>query len=297
MLDSDSFPLDLLRLVLLDSRYDRTPIRSMQQIGGQEYSVAVRVETEEGVYFAKWLSPHLPPLFGAEVEGLILLNQADCGLLIPQVFGLAEGDEGMVLLLEWLDATPVTEQNAATLGAGLARLHRYISLEHYGLQHDNYVGSTLQINDWYEDWPTFFAENRLRIMAEWLMLAERWPTHRARLLDRLLKRLPELLAHDPAPSLLHGDLWQGNWLALPNGQAALIDPSPYFGDRETDLAMTRLFGGFPPAFYDAYEAEWPLEAEAAERMPIYNLYHLMNHLLLFGEQYEASVDRILKRYA
>ena len=134
-------------------------------------------------------------------------------------------------------------------------------------------------------------------MAEWLALADKWPPHRAKLLERLMQRLPELLAHDPPPSLLHGDLWHGNCLALSEGQAALIDPSPYFGDREADLAMTRLFGGFPAAFYDAYEAEWPLDAGATERVPIYNLYHLMNHLLLFGESYGTGIDRILNHYA
>lgn len=297
MLDFNSFPLDLFRLVLLERSYDRTPVRSIHQIGGQPYTVATRIETQMGIYFAKWLSPDLPPLVGAELEGLVLLASADCGLLIPSVLGLAQGDEGMVLVLEWLETTPVTKQNATTLGTGLARLHRHISLEDYGLKHDNYVGSTLQFNDWNDDWPTFFGEQRLGMMARWLTLADKWSTKRAHLLDKLLKRLPELLAHDPAPSLLHGDLWHGNWLALPNGQAALIDPSTYFGDRETDLAMTRLFGGFPPAFYEAYEAEWPLDAGAAERVPIYNLFHLMNHLLLFGEEYGAEIDRILKRYA
>lgn len=298
MLDLNSFPLDLLRLVLIDGRHDRTPVRSLQKIGGQAYSVAVRVETEQGLYFAKWLCPHLPPLFGAEVEGLVLLRRADCGLVIPQIFGLAEGDEGMVLLLEWLETTSSMEKPAAaTLGRELARLHRHISPHNYGLEHDNYVGSTLQLNDWHDDWPTFFAEQRLGIMAEWLELADKWPLRRARLLERLIQRLPELLAHDPAPSLLHGDLWHGNCLALPKGQVGLIDPSTYFGDRETDLAMTRLFGGFPAAFYDAYEAEWPLDAGAAERVAIYNLYHLMNHLLLFGESYGAEIDRILNHYA
>ena len=134
-------------------------------------------------------------------------------------------------------------------------------------------------------------------MAEWLTIAKRWPARRARLLERLLKRLPDLLPHDPPPSLLHGDLWGGNWLALADGRAALIDPATYFGDRETDLAMTRLFEGFPPRFYDAYNAEWPLESGATERFPIYNLYHLMNHLLLFGERYGPNVDRLLRRYA
>jgi protein-ribulosamine 3-kinase len=116
-------------------------------------------------------------------------------------------------------------------------------------------------------------------------------------MERLVARLPDLLPHDPPPSLLHGDLWGGNWLALADGRPALIDPAVYFGDREADLAMTRLFGGFPPRFYAAYEAAWPLEPGAAERLPLYNLYHLLNHLLLFGESYRRSVDQLLNQYS
>ena len=294
---SVEFPIDLLYLVLVDGANDHTPLCDIQQIGGGDMSVAVRVETAQGVYFAKWQTPDIPPLSLAEGKGLLLLGSADSGLVVPQVIGLADSDEGMLLLLEWLETAPATSHCAAALGRGLARLHRHISEEQYGLQDDNYIGSSLQINDWCDDWPTFFGEQRLGVMAEWLTIAKRWPARRARLLERLLKRLPDLLPHDPPPSLLHGDLWGGNWLALADGRAALIDPATYFGDRETDLAMTRLFEGFPPRFYDAYNAEWPLESGATERFPIYNLYHLMNHLLLFGERYGANVDRLLGRYA
>lgn len=297
MTNSAPVPIDLLRLTLLDGANDRTPFREIVEIGGGDISVAVRVKTVQGVYFAKWLSPDMPRFFGAEADGLILLGQAESGLVMPQVLGLADTEEGMLLLLEWLESGPVTPRCAEALGYGLARLHRHISEEQYGLEHDNYIGSALQLNDWCDDWPTFFGEQRLYIMGEWLSYVDRWSASRDSLLERLIMRLPDLLPHDPPPSLLHGDLWSGNWLALADGRAALIDPATYFGDRETDLAMTHLFGGFPTGFYEAYEAEWPLEPGAAERYPIYNLYHLMNHLLLFGESYGPKVDELLRRYA
>ncbi|MDQ4078886.1 MAG: fructosamine kinase family protein, partial [Chloroflexota bacterium] len=144
--------------------------------------------------------------------------------------------------------------------------------------------------------PTFFAEQRLGALSERLSETNRLHAQRARNLERVILRLPELLPHDPPPSLLHGDLWAGNWLPLADGRAALIDPAIYFGDREADLAMTRLFGGFPPAFYQAYKAAWPLDPGADERVPLYNLYHLLNHLLLFGESYGTSVDRVLEQF-
>jgi fructosamine-3-kinase len=120
---------------------------------------------------------------------------------------------------------------------------------------------------------------------------------RAKQLDRLLERLPEWLGHAVKPSLLHGDLWGGNWIAGPGGEPYLIDPAVYFGDREVDLAFTELFGGFSPRFYEAYREAYPLEPGYGERKPLYQLYYLLVHLNLFGEAYGTDVDRVLARYA
>jgi fructosamine-3-kinase len=122
------------------------------------------------------------------------------------------------------------------------------------------------------------------------------PAERLRRLEILLARLDEWLPPDPPASLLHGDLWGGNWLVTSAGQPALIDPAVYYGHREADLAFTELFGGFPPAFYAAYREAWPLDPGYADRKELYNLYHLLNHLNLFGEGYGSSVDIILRRY-
>ncbi len=293
----DSPPLPLLRDALLSGANDRSTIRTVRPLGGAGNHGAARVETERGSYVAKW-QRGAPPAARVEAEarGLELLRRAASGLTVPLVCGVAANAEGALLLLEWLDSVPPTGDAAARLGEGLARQHQHIG-EQYGLDYDNFIGLTPQPNAWHESWPAFFATQRLRPMAARLAAVGRLPAPRARHLDALLVRLPDLLPHDPPPSLLHGDLWGGNWLALPGGGAALIDPAVSFGDREADLAMTRLFGGFPARFYAAYQSVWPLEAGAAERVPLYNLYHLLNHLLLFGEGYGASVDSILAAFA
>lgn len=292
----EGFPRALLHAALRDGANDGTPLRAVQPVGGGEIGAAAQVTTGLGCYFAKWRAgSDARALFEAEARGLTLLRRADTGLVVPQVIGLASEDAGALLLLDWLEPGPTTRANAATLGEGLARLHCHLG-EQYGLDHDNFIGPTPQRNGGCDDWPTFFAQQRLLPLAERLAAAGRWPAPRAHALERLLARLPALLPHDPPPSLLHGDLWGGNWLALPNGGAALIDPAVSFGDCEADLAMTHLFGGFPQPFYDAYRAAWPPEPDAAERAPLYNLYHLLNHLLLFGDSYAPSVERLLARY-
>ena len=165
----------------------------------------------------------------------------------------------------------------------------------YGLSFDNYAGSTVQVNTPHEKWSDFFRGCRL---APQLRLASGWLDGRTRRqADRLLERLDEYLPEPERPSLLHGDLWSGNALRGPDGKMWLIDPAVYVGHHEADLAMTQLFGGFPPAFYAAYNEVCPIDSGYARRRDIYNLYHLLNHLNLFGESYYYPVARILERYS
>jgi fructosamine-3-kinase len=155
-----------------------------------------------------------------------------------------------------------------------------------------------QPNGWMASWPEFFRERRLRIQGELARRNGRLEGQRARQLERLLDRLDTWLGdHAPRPALLHGDLWGGNVLIGPGGAPALIDPAVFYGDREAELAYTALFGGFPDAFYRAYDETWPLPAGWRERRELYNLYHLLNHLNHFGESYGAEVDSVLRRYA
>jgi fructosamine-3-kinase len=171
-------------------------------------------------------------------------------------------------------------------------MHRVRS-DRFGWHADNFIGATPQANDWAADWPRFFAERRL---APQLAMA-RDGGHGGRLLrdgERLLSRLDMLFeGHEPAPSLLHGDLWAGNCASDTAGNPVLYDPAVHYGDRECDLAMSELFGGFDAAFYAAYEAAWPLPPGRERRRDLYQLYHVLNHLNLFGGGYRGQAERLL----
>ncbi len=186
-----------------------------------------------------------------------------------------------VLSLEWLDLR--SDGDYAALARMLARVHRHTG-PRFGWERDNWIGLGPQRNGWSTDWPAFFEDKRL---APQLELARR------KGYSFSIPDVKALLAHRPEPSLLHGDLWRGNAGFVAQGPV-LFDPAVYYGDREADLAMTELFGGFPPAFYASYREEWPLEPGYEERKHLYNLYHLLNHLNLFGPGYLGQVEASLR---
>ena len=202
-------------------------------------------------------------------------------------------------MLEWIGADAYVSrlETSETLGRQLAQQHRAFSTA-YGLDHDNYIGSSPQSNQATASWVDFFRDRRLGAQQELARRNGRLHPRRAAQLERLMSHLDEWIDEDScAPSLLHGDLWGGNYLAGPRGEPVLIDPAVYYGDREAEIAFTELFGGFGPKFYAAYNEAWPLRPGYSERRDVYNLYHLLNHLNLFGEGYGGSVDAILRRFA
>ncbi len=219
--------------------------------------------------------------FAAEADGLAALRAAGCRAPEPVSHG-GSGAESY-LLMEFLELK--SRGDYAALGRMLAALHERQG-ESFGWARDNYIGATPQKNDRSASWAEFWREQRL---GPQLALAQRngYPIDLGHVCDVLEK-------HSPAPSLLHGDLWGGNAGFLPNGAPALFDPAVYYGDREADLAMTELFGGFPPEFYSAYG---PLPAGYETRKRLYNLYHLLNHLNLFGGGYLAQVKSTLRLLA
>ena len=233
--------------------------------------------------------------FAAEAEGLRELHSAGA-LRVPQVLASGVADTAAFLALEWIERGPGGAACERRLGEGLAALHA-VTAPRFGWRRDNTIGRTPQANAWSAVWLEFFRERRLRPQ---LTLGERhgFPRRLSERGARLLEALPALLeGHRPRASLLHGDLWGGNWLATTTGEPVLFDPAVYYGDRETDLAMTRLFGGFGAAFHRAYERAAPLPAGAALRAELYNLYHVLNHANLFGGGYAAqaqsTIDRLL----
>jgi fructosamine-3-kinase len=267
--------------------------RPERSVGGGSVGECLRWSSDGGDLFVK-LGPEANlGMFSAEADGLCELAAA-AALRVPEVRGLGTASGQAFLALEWIEFAAASSRTESMLGAGLARLHR-ISAPRFGWHRDNTIGATPQLNEWTDDWAQFFATRRLGFQLD---LAER-NGHGGRLIERgrrLCERLAAFLAgHRPRPSLLHGDLWGGNWAADASGAPVIYDPAVYYGDRETDLAMTRLFGGFGRSFYQAYEAEWPLDPGAAQRVALYNLYHVLNHLNLFGGGYGAQAEAMIGR--
>jgi protein-ribulosamine 3-kinase len=246
-----------------------------------------------GAMFVKVAANTAHAAFEAEACGLAELGKARA-LRVPRVLACGRTDDAAFLALEWIETRRADGGCARRLGEGLAALHA-VTAPRFGFARDNTIGRTPQLNDWTSDWVEFFRERRLRPQLA-LAAHSGWADVLGGRAERLLAAVPALLGgHAPAASLLHGDLWGGNWLAGSGGEPVIFDPAVYYGDRETDIAMTRLFGGFAVAFYRAYEALAPLAAGAHLRGELYNLYHVLNHANLFGGGYPAQACDIIDR--
>ena len=230
--------------------------------------------------FEKTRPAGLADLFAAEVDGLEALRKA--GVRVPAVISHGAEKDRAYIRLEKLDLKRGGDW--AALGKMLAAQHRHTG-ERFGWQRDNYIGDTPQINSWRDDWATFFRECRIEPQ---LALAKRngFDFSPGEIFQ-------SVRSHRPKPSLLHGDLWSGNAGFTADGPV-IFDPAVYYGDREADLAMTELFGGFPSGFYSSYLKEYPLDAGYEQRKHLYNLYHLLNHLNLFGGGYLLQVKATLR---
>lgn len=272
-------------------------LQSTQPCYGGDINSAAHLVTSDGHFFLKWNSASPPGMFSAEAAGLRLLAAANT-LRVPAVIAVQE-KQGLCpayLVLEWLESGAASSQSAEKLGEGLAALHRHQASQH-GLDHANFIGSLPQKNIQTKTWVNFFAEQRLRPQMEIARRLDRLPAAREKGLNELIRRLPEWLpAEEPAPSLLHGDLWSGNVMTLSDGIPAIIDPAVYFGHREIEIAFTQLFGGFGARFYAAYHATYPLPPDYEKRRALYQLYPLMVHMNLFGGGYISQVDAIVQRY-
>jgi fructosamine-3-kinase len=231
-------------------------------------------------------------MFEAEAEGLAELKEAGA-IRVPDVYDVGTDADGAYIEMERFNLDRGGSRDAAALGEQLAALHRHTADLH-GWHRDNTIGMTPQHNPQTDDWVAFFREHRLKFQLD---LAERngYAGELQNLGNRLAERLEYFFeGYDPAPSLLHGDLWAGNW-GVADGVPVIFDPAVYYGDRETDIAMTRLFGGFGAAFYREYERAWPLAAGSEERLELYKLYHVLNHLNLFGSGYLDQALSIMRR--
>jgi len=264
-----------------------------ERVGGGSINTCYRWPAGDGALFVKVGPRAAHAAFAAEAAGLLELGAARA-LRVPQVRSCGHTDAAAFLALEWIEAARADRACEHRLGEGLAAQHAVTAVR-FGWQRDNTIGRTPQPNGWIDGWTEFFRERRLRPQLA-LAVENGLAAQLAASGERLLESLPALLAgHHPAASLLHGDLWGGNWLATASGEPVIFDPAVYYGDRETDLAMTRLFGGFGEAFYRAYEARWPPAPGAEVRAELYNLYHVLNHANLFGGGYAQQARAIMER--
>lgn len=270
------------------------PFRLIRQssLGGGCINAAHRLAGEGRDYFVKLNDAVLSDMFEAEAEGLAEMARTQTiRVPTPICWGTAAGQA--YLVLEYIplggSGTDVMER----FGRELAAMHR-TTQSRYGWHRDNTIGSTAQINTQESDWLTFWREHRLRFQLE--LAARKGGGRLLRQGERLLEVLPAFFSgYQPQPSLLHGDLWSGNYAIAQSGEPVIFDPAVYYGDREADLAMTELFGGFGGHFYAAYNEAWPLDAGYATRKTLYNLYHIINHFNLFGGGYAGQAERMIER--
>jgi fructosamine-3-kinase len=244
--------------------------------------------------FAKSNRSDQLPVLEAERQGLLALAAVtDASLRIPRPRLCAEVGGQALLVMEALPLAKgaIGDRSWSSLGAALARLHRrslQLGSAGFGWGTDNFIGAGVQCNGWADGWGTFFAERRLAPQFAWAAAKGLRFEGAAELLEQVPRWLD---GHGAAPCLVHGDLWSGNAGVLEDGTGCVFDPAVHHGDREVDLAMARMFGGFSPAFFEGYEREWPSAGGHRQRAPLYNLYHLLNHANLFGGGYAAQVQR------
>jgi protein-ribulosamine 3-kinase len=270
-------------------------IRSSQPLGGGSINNVFRLLTSNGEFCLKFnYSDKYPGMFASEAEGLSLLASTK-EIRVPSV--ISEGCVGSYsyLLLEFIRPVKPVSNFMTEFGQRLASLHSH-SAGKYGLQKDNYMGSLMQQNCWHDDWVTFFVEERLQKQVSLAYQTGALSINHVSSFEQLYPRLKTLLPEEK-PALLHGDLWSGNFITSETGHACIFDPAVYYGNREIDIAMTTMFGGFSREFYAGYNESWPLESGWEERIDIYNLYPLLIHLNLFGSGYLGQILSTIRRFA
>lgn len=272
---------------------DQSTIETWHPVQGGDINEAFYVRTERNEYFIKRHQQAPPHFFEMEAKGLEELQKARA-IHIPSVYGFHDGEDVSFLIMEWVEGSP-KNNTGELLGHGVARLHQYRN-ERFGYVRDNFIGKLVQKQTWSTSWIDYYRDTRLLWQVELAERKKRLPLSLRTKLEQLLENLDQWLPDRCNPSLLHGDLWSGNWITGTSGVPYLIDPSVLYGHHEFEIAFTELFGGFPPSFYRAYEEIYPLSPEYNDRKPLYQLYYLLVHLNLFGTAYLGSVERIVRYY-
>jgi fructosamine-3-kinase len=263
-------------------------IQSVQSISGGDINAAFRLQSTSDSYFVKLNQANRHGMFEAELAGLQALAETET-VTVPKPLVHGVTDKVSFLVLEYFALNRQTSTSERLLGEQLAQLHLQRQ-PYFGWHIDNTIGSTSQVNPQTDDWITFWRQSRLNFQLN-LVGSQRL----ALLGEQLSERLGDFFqGYTPLPSLLHGDLWGGNAASLADGTPVMFDPACYFGDRETDLAMTELFGGFGQGFYAAYNGIWQLDSGYRIRKNLYNLYHILNHAVLFGGGYVSQAEKMMR---
>ncbi|MBE9583803.1 fructosamine kinase family protein [Mucilaginibacter sp. JRF] len=265
-----------------------------EPVSGGDINDAYCLHTDSDTYFIKINSKtRFPGMFAAEAKGLSLIASTNT-IATPRVILQSDAGYNSYLLLEWLDTKSANASDMQALGEQLATMHR-VSADSFGLPYNNYMGSLHQSNKQYLRWADFFIEERLMPMVKLAVDKSLLNNNDLKQFDKLYNNLANLFDEE-APSLIHGDLWGGNYLIANNGKPYLIDPAVSYGHREFDIAMTTLFGGFSNDFYTAYNDAFPLATGWQQRLALWNIYPLLVHLILFGVMYKQQVMGNLSKY-
>lgn len=256
---------------------------------------ALKLDTSEGTFFLKWNSNGPADLFIREAESLNELNKSNnVTLVFPKPILTKKIDHTPGYLLTTYLQTGQSDRHDEKLGQGLAQVHQ-IKAAQFGFAHNNYCGATLQNNTFQNEWLSFYIENRITHLISLIHKTRDWSETDMNTISTFIERVPDLLSHKPTPSLIHGDLWSGNYMYTPAGPA-LIDPCVSYCDREFEMGMMTLFGGFSSRVYDAYNEVYPLPSDWQERNKVYQLYHVLNHYFLFGGFYKQQAMDIMRHY-
>mgnify|MGYP000582617875 CR=1 FL=1 len=243
-------------------------------------------------YFVKLNQAHREDMFSAEYEALNEIQSTQT-VRVPRPYCFGVVDNDAFIAMELLSIGGNDRAGASRLGQELASMHR-VTQSQFGWHRNNTIGSTLQENSWMEDWGQFWLHRRLLIQLA-LAAENGFGGSLQRRGDKLAEKTTQFFDHNPDASLLHGDLWSGNFSILKQGGPAIYDPALYYGDRETDIAMSELFGGFSADFYRVYHEVYPLNSGYSTRKILYNLYHILNHLNLFGSSYLHQAEDMIER--
>lgn len=271
-------------------------IESVQRVSGGSINQAARVTLGAGTScFLKWNRTADPDMFVKERHGLELLASADISLRIPKVYATGVSGNGTGFLLqEYIEQGESGSFSDEEFGSGLAVLHKHTDDQH-GLDHDNYIGRLPQSNKRHSNWVDFFIEERMKPQLQMATDSGKLGSDTVSSFESMYRQLQDIFPDEP-PSLLHGDLWGGNYFYDKEGRATIYDPAVYYGNREIELSFTYLFGGYSANFYNAYREAYPQKPGFNRRKDIYNLYPLLVHTNLFGGSYAGQVESIVNQF-